>query len=203
MDGVPLDDPTLYRQLVGSLIYLIVTRPDIAYAVHIVSQFMSAPRTTHYSAVLWILQYVKDTLLHGLHYSARSSLVLTGYSNADWAGDPTDRRSTTGFCFFIDDSLISWRSKKQIVVSRSSAESAYRALADTTTELLWLQWLLAALGVSQPSATTIHCDSLNAMKISTNDVFHERTKYIGIDCHLVCHHVANGNVSLSSTSSAD
>ncbi|XP_051136964.1 uncharacterized mitochondrial protein AtMg00810-like [Andrographis paniculata] len=139
MDGVLLDDPTLYRQLVGSLIYLTVTRPDIAYAVHIVSQFMSVPRTTHHSAVLRILRYVKGTLLHGLHYSARSSLVLTGYSDADWAGDPSDRRSTTGFCFFLGDSLISWRSKKQTVVSRSSAESEYRALADTAAELLWLR----------------------------------------------------------------
>ncbi|XP_051117884.1 uncharacterized mitochondrial protein AtMg00810-like [Andrographis paniculata] len=123
MDGVPFDDPTLYRHLVGSLIYLTVTRLDIAYAVHIVSQFMSAPRTTHHSVVLRILLYVKGTLLHGLHYSACSSLVLTGYSDADWAGDPSDRRSTTGFCFFLGDSLISWCSKKQTVVSRSSAES--------------------------------------------------------------------------------
>ncbi|XP_051142787.1 uncharacterized mitochondrial protein AtMg00810-like [Andrographis paniculata] len=203
MDGVPLDDPTLYRQLVGSLIYLTVTRPDIAYAVHIVSQFMSAPRTTHHSAVLRILRYVKGTLLHGLHYSARSSLVLTGYSDADWAGDPSDRRSTTGFCFFLGDSLISWRSKKQTVVSRSSAESEYRALADTAAELLWLRWLLADLGVPQPSATIIHCDSQSAMKISTNDVFHERTKHIEIDCHLVRHHVAHGSISLSPISSAD
>ncbi|XP_051145962.1 uncharacterized mitochondrial protein AtMg00810-like [Andrographis paniculata] len=115
MDGVPLDDPTLYHQLVGSLIYLTVTRPDIAYAVHIVSQFMSAPRTTHHSANLRILRYIKGTLLHGLHYSARSSLVFS-YS----AGDPSDRRSTTGFCFFLGNSLISWRSKKQTVVSRSN-----------------------------------------------------------------------------------
>ncbi|XP_051146976.1 uncharacterized mitochondrial protein AtMg00810-like [Andrographis paniculata] len=136
MDSVPFDDPTLFRQLVGSLIYLIVTRPDIAYAVHIVSQFMSAPRTTHHSAVLRILRYVKGTLLHGLHYSARSSLVLTGYSDVDWAGDPSDRRSTIGFCFFLGDSLISWRSKKHTVVSQSSAESEYRALADTAAERL-------------------------------------------------------------------
>ncbi|XP_051137855.1 uncharacterized mitochondrial protein AtMg00810-like [Andrographis paniculata] len=146
MDGVPLDDPTLYRQPVGSLIYLTVTRPDTAYVVHILSQFMSAPRTTHYSAVLRILRYVKDTLLHGLNYSARSSLVLTGYSDADW---------------------------KQTVISRSSEESKYRALVDTTAELLWLRWLLADLGVSQHSASTIHCDTQSAMKISTNDVFHE------------------------------
>ncbi|XP_051122134.1 secreted RxLR effector protein 161-like [Andrographis paniculata] len=164
---------------------------------------MSAPRTTHHSAVLRILRYIKGTLLHGLHYSARSSLVLTGYSDADWVGDPSDLRSTTGFCFFFGDSLILWHSKKQTVVSRSSAESEYRSLADTTAELLWLHWLLADLGVSQSSATIIHCDSQSAMKISTNDVLHERTKHIEIYCHLVRHHVAHGNISLSPIPSAD
>ncbi|CAA0806823.1 Unknown protein [Striga hermonthica] len=112
LDGSLLEDPTLYRQLVGSLIYLTVTWPDIAHAVHIVSQFMAAPLTTHHSAVLHILRYVKGTLLYGLHFSAHSSLTLSGYSDADWAGDPTDRRSITGYCFFLGDSLVSWRSKK-------------------------------------------------------------------------------------------
>uniref|UniRef100_A0A2N9GMX8 Reverse transcriptase Ty1/copia-type domain-containing protein n=1 Tax=Fagus sylvatica TaxID=28930 RepID=A0A2N9GMX8_FAGSY len=94
-DGEPLSDATLYRKLVGSLIYLTVTHPDLAYAVHLVSQFMSAPRSTHYAAVLRILRYIKGTLFHGLHFSAQSSLELRVYTNADWAGDPTDRRSTT------------------------------------------------------------------------------------------------------------
>ncbi|KAL0549422.1 hypothetical protein IC582_013904 [Cucumis melo] len=137
-DGVPLEDVTLYRQLVGSLIYLTVTRPDIAYAVHIVSQFMAAPRTIHFTAVLRILRYVKGTLGHGLQFSSQSSLVLSGYSDADWAGDPTDRRSKIGYCFYLGDSLICWRSKKHNVVSRSSTELEYRALADTTAEQLWL-----------------------------------------------------------------
>ena len=136
LDGTPIDDPTLYRQLVGSLVYLTVTRPDIAYVVHVVSQFMSAPRSSHFSAVLRILRYIKGTMFHGLHFAANSSLVLSGYFDADWAGDPTDRRSTTGYCFFLGTSLISWRSKKQIVVARSSTESEYRALADATSELL-------------------------------------------------------------------
>uniref|UniRef100_A0A2N9GQ59 Uncharacterized protein n=1 Tax=Fagus sylvatica TaxID=28930 RepID=A0A2N9GQ59_FAGSY len=201
--GELLPDPTLYRQLVGSLVYLTVTRPDISYAVHQVSQFMSAPRSTHYAAVLRILRYLKGTLFHGLHFSAQSPLTLRAYSDADWAGDPTDRRSTTGYCFLLGSSLISWRSKKQSVVARSSTEAEYRALADTTSELLWLRWLLQDLGVSTSSATPIYCDNRSAIQIARNDVFHERTKHIEIDCHLVRHHLLQGSLQLIFVSSHD
>lgn len=157
---------------------------------------MSAPRTSHFSAVLRILRYIKGTLFHGLHFSATSSLELSGYSDADWAGDPTDRRSTTGYCFFLGDSLISWRSKKQTVVARSSTESEYRALADTTSELLWLRWLLTDMGVSHSSATILQCDNQSAIQISHNDVFHKRTKHVEIDCHVICHLIARGTTHL-------
>ncbi|XP_059654868.1 uncharacterized mitochondrial protein AtMg00810-like [Cornus florida] len=116
-DGESLRDGTLYRQLVGSLVYLTVTRPDISHAVHIVSQFMNAPQSTHYAAIHCILHYLKGTMFHGLHFSSQSSLILRAYSDADWAGDPTNRRSTTGYCFFLGDSLISWCSKKQTAVA--------------------------------------------------------------------------------------
>ena len=122
-DGQPLSDVTIYRQLVGSLIYLTVTRPDISFAVHVVNQFMAAPRSPHYAAVLRILRYLKGTIFDGLNFSSHSSLTLQTYLDADWASDPTNRRSTTGYCFFIGDSLISWRSKKQIVVAGSSTEA--------------------------------------------------------------------------------
>ncbi|WJZ82231.1 hypothetical protein VitviT2T_002006 [Vitis vinifera] len=159
LGGKPLSNPSLYRRLVGSLVYLTVTRPDISYAVHQVSQYLSAPRSTHYAVVLCILRYLKSTIFHGLFYSAQSPLVLRAFSNADWAGDPTDRRSTTGYCFLIGSSLISWRSKKQTFVARSSTEAEYRALADTISELLWLRWLLKDLGVSTFSATPLYCDN--------------------------------------------
>ena len=105
--GKPLSNLSLYRRLVGSLVYLIVTRPDISYAVHQLSQYLSAPRSTHYAIVLRILRYLKGTLFHGLFYSAQSPLVLRAFSDADWAGDPTYRRSTTGYCFLLGFSLIS------------------------------------------------------------------------------------------------
>ena len=138
-DGESLTDATLYRQLVGSLIYLIVTRPDISYAVHVVSQLMATPRSPHYAIVLMILRYLKGTIFDGLHFSLNSSLTLQAYSDADWAGDSTNRRSTTGYCFLLSDSLISWRRKKQTVIACYSTEAEYRALAATTAELIWLR----------------------------------------------------------------
>ena len=195
-DGESLSDTTLYKQLVGSLIYLTITRPDISYAVHVVSQFMAALRSPHYAAVLRILRYLKDTIFDGLHFSSHSSLTLQAYSDADWAGDPTDRRSTTGYCFILGDSLISWRSKKQTVIARSSNEAEYRALAATTAELIWLRWLLQDLGVDCSTATKLHCDNRSAIQIAHNDVFHERTKHIEIDCHFICHHLLQDTLTL-------
>ncbi|GKV02057.1 hypothetical protein SLEP1_g14541 [Rubroshorea leprosula] len=203
MDGSPLSDPTRYRQLVGSLVYLTTTRPDITYAVHIVSQFMAAPRSTHYVAVLRIIRYVKGTLFHGLHFFANSSPMLRSYSDANWAGDPSDRRSTTDYCLFFGNSLISWRSKKQAIPSRSSTEAEYRTLGDTTSELLSLRWLLEDMGIPQPSSTDLYCDNQSAIKIAHNDVFHERTKHIEVDCHFIRHHVAQGTVHLVFIGSAD
>ncbi|XP_028123132.1 uncharacterized protein LOC114320218 [Camellia sinensis] len=163
MDDTPLPNATLYQQLVGSLVYLTVTRPDIAHVVHFVSQFLSASRSTHYVVVLRILRYVKGTLFHRLHYSSSSALLLCAYSNADWAGDLTDRRSTMRFCFFLGDSLICWRSKKQTLVSRSSTKSEYCALADTAQELLWLRWLLSDMGVPSSIVIPLYCDNRSAV----------------------------------------
>uniref|UniRef100_A0A7N2N2Q8 Flavin-containing monooxygenase n=1 Tax=Quercus lobata TaxID=97700 RepID=A0A7N2N2Q8_QUELO len=196
-------NPSLYRRLVGSLVYLTVTCPNISYVVHQVSQYLSAPRSTHYAVVLRILRYLKGTLFHGLFYSAQSPLVLRAFFDTDWAGDPTDRRSTTGYCFLLGSSLISWRSKKQTFVAHYSTEAEYRALADTTSELLWLRWLLKDLGVSTSSATPIYCDNQSAIHIAHNDVFHERTKHIEIDCHFIRYHLVHGALQLFSVSSKD
>ena len=131
-----MSNPSLYRRLVGNLVYLTVIRPDISYAVHQVSQYLSAPRSTYYAVVLRILRYLKSTLFHGLFYSTQSSLVLCAFFGVDWAGDPIDHRSTNGYCFLLGSSLISWRSKKQTHVTRFSTQAEYCALADTTSRLL-------------------------------------------------------------------
>ena len=201
-DGVPLDDPTEYRELVGCLVYLTVTRPDIAYAVHIVSQFVSAPRTTHWAAVLRILRYLRGTLHQCLVLSSTSNLTLRAYADADWAGDVSDRKSTSGFCVFLGDSLISWKSKKQSVVARSTAEAEYRAMAHATAEIVWLRWLLSDMGVSLVTSTPLYCDNKSAIQIAHNSVFHERTKHIEIDCHFVRQHLQSGTIDLPFVSSS-
>ena len=106
--GKTLSNPSLYNCLVGSLVYLTITYPDISYAIHQVSQYLSTPRSTHYATVLRILRYLKGTLFHNIFYSVQSPFILRAFSDADWAGDPTDRRSTTSYCFLLSSSLISW-----------------------------------------------------------------------------------------------
>uniref|UniRef100_A0A2N9HQU3 Reverse transcriptase Ty1/copia-type domain-containing protein n=1 Tax=Fagus sylvatica TaxID=28930 RepID=A0A2N9HQU3_FAGSY len=179
IDSEPLFDATLYQQLVGSLIYLTVTRPYLAYAVHLVSQFMSAPRSTHYAAVLRILQYIKGTLFHGLHFSAHSSLELCAYADVDWVGDPTDRRSTTVL-------------KLSIVLSPMPPQNSSGFVGS------WLTWVLP-----KPPVLPIHCDNRSAIHIAHNDVFHERTKHIEIDYHFIRHHLQQSALHLLSVSSKD
>jgi len=158
-DGLPLIDPTLYRIIVGSLVYLTITRRDIPYAVHVVSQFVVSPTTVHWAAVLCILRYLRGTDFQSLLLSSTSSLDLRAYSDADHGSDPTDRKSVTGFCIFLSDSLISWKSKKQSTVSQSSTEAEYRVMTSTTKEIVWLRWLLADMGVFFSHPTPMYCDN--------------------------------------------
>uniref|UniRef100_A0ACD5TEE6 Uncharacterized protein n=1 Tax=Avena sativa TaxID=4498 RepID=A0ACD5TEE6_AVESA len=138
-DGDPLSDLTCYRHLVGSLVYLAVTRPDISYPVHILSQFVSAPTTVHYSHLLRVLRYLRGTITRRLFFPCSSSLQLQCYSDATWTSDPSDRRSLSAYCVFLRGSLIAWKTKKQTTVSRSSVEVELRAMALLTAEVTWLR----------------------------------------------------------------
>ncbi|XP_068639307.1 uncharacterized mitochondrial protein AtMg00810-like [Aristolochia californica] len=142
-EGDLLDDPTIYQRLVGSLIYLTTTCPDISYAIHQVSQFMSSPRHLHIAAVRRIIRYLQGSPTRGLFFPTSSSLQLVGYSDADWAGCSDTRRSTTAWCMFLGSALISWRCKKQDLVSNSSTEAEYRAMSTACSEIVWLRGLLA------------------------------------------------------------
>ncbi|KAK9690340.1 hypothetical protein RND81_09G121100 [Saponaria officinalis] len=184
-DGELLPDPEVYRRLIGRLLYLNLTRPDLSYSVQHLSQFVSCPRVPHMQAALHIVRYLQGTADAKLFYSSQSNLVLTAYCDADWGSCQFSCKSLTGHCCLLGDSLISWKTKKQKTVSKSSVESEYRAMSYTTSEIVWLQGLLHDFDVSVPLPIQLCCDNKAAIHIAANPVFHERTKHINIDCHYV------------------
>ncbi|GJW11697.1 ribonuclease H-like domain-containing protein [Tanacetum coccineum] len=192
-DGDMVADPTLYRSLAGSLQYLTFTRPDVSYTVHQVCLYMHDPREPHFSALKRILHYVRGTLDYGLQLFS-STTDLVAYSDADWAGCPTTRRSTFEYCVFLGNNLLSWSSKRQPTLSRSSAEAEYRGVANAVAETCWLRNLLRELHSPLSSATLVYCDNVSAIYLSSNPVQHQRTKHIEIDIHFVRDLVAAGQV---------
>ncbi|GJR99237.1 ribonuclease H-like domain-containing protein [Tanacetum coccineum] len=172
-DGDPVSDPTLYRSLAGALQYLTFTSPDLSDR---------------------ILRYVRGTIDHGLQLYVSSTSQLTAYTDADWAGCPVTRRSTSGYCVFLGDNLLSWSAKRQVTLSRSSAEAEYRGVANVVAETAWIRNLLLELHTPLFTATLVYCDNVSAVYLSTNPVQHQRTKHIEIDIHFVREYVASGQV---------
>ena len=205
LDGDPLspDDATEYRSLVGGLQYLTITRPDVSYAVNRVCQFLHAPTTSHWSAVKRILRYVCLTASHGLLLQRAPSYEISAFSDADWAGSPDDRRSTGGYAVFLGSNLVAWNACKQATVSRSSTEAKYKAVADATAEIIWVQSLLRELRVPSVHSPVLWCDNIGATYLSSNPVFHARTKHIEVDYHFVRERVAQKLLSIKFISSKD
>ncbi|CAE6128258.1 unnamed protein product [Arabidopsis arenosa] len=201
-DSPPVADPSLYRSLAGALQYLTFTRPDISFAVQQVCLFMHDPREHHLTALKRILRYIKGTISHGLQLKKSSITDLVAYTDADWAGCPSTRRSTSGYCVFLGDSLISWSSKRQHKVSRSSAEAEYRGVANAVAETTWLRNLFLELGCPFTKATLVYCDNISAVYLSSNPVQHQRTKHVEIDLHFVRERVALGQVRVLHVPSA-
>ena len=199
-EGDLLFDPTMYRQLVGSLNYLTITRPDISFAVQQVSQFMKAPRHLHFVASRRIIRYLRGSSRRGLFFPHGTSLRLVAYSDVDWVGCPDTRRSVTGWRMFLGDSLISWKSKKHDRVSKSSTEFEYRAMSAACSEILWLRGLLAEIGCVQSEPTPLHADNTSAIQIAANPLFHEHTKHIEVDCHSTQEVLDNRIISLPNIS---
>ena len=158
---------------------------------------MHEPRIEHWEAALRVVRYLKGTPGQGILLRADSDLSLQGWCDSDWAACPVTRRSLSGWLVFLGQSPISWKTKKQHTVSRSSAEAEYRAMAAVTCELKWLKGLLLSLGVHHPKAIKLFCDSQSALHMAKNPVFHERTKHIEVDCHFVRDAITDGLIAPS------
>nr|GEU58021.1 uncharacterized mitochondrial protein AtMg00810-like [Tanacetum cinerariifolium] len=194
-DGRLLHNPEKYRRVVGKLNYLTITRPDIAFPVNVASQFLTAPRTSHWDVVTQILGYLKGITGLGILYANHGHHIAEGFTYADYAGCPNTSRSTMEYCVFVGGNLVSWKSKKQNVVSRSSSEVEYRAMAQTACELVWLRNLLGEIGFPQSKPIKMWCDNQAAIYIATNPVFHERTKHIEVDCHFTREKLKDGTIT--------
>ncbi|XP_057539843.1 uncharacterized mitochondrial protein AtMg00810-like [Amaranthus tricolor] len=197
-DQGPLyDDPSYYRTMVGKLNFLTNTRPDLAFTVQYLSQFMQNPRLPHASVLQHALNYVHTTTNQGIIIKGSDQLKLQAYSDSDWASCPNTRRSITGCILLLGSSPISWKSKKQSTVSRSSSEAEYRAMASAASEVTWLVRLLEELQLTSLKPVLLHCDNISAIHIAKNPVFHERTKHIDIDCHFTRDKVLEGLLQLT------
>nr|XP_033509236.1 secreted RxLR effector protein 161-like [Nicotiana tomentosiformis] len=184
-----------YQRLIGRLLYLTITRPDIAFDVQCMSQFMQASKVSHMEEASRVARYVKQEPGLGFFLFAAGSNKLTEYCDADWASYPNTRRYVTGYIVKLVDSLISWKSKKQTTISRSSAEADYMSLASTVAEVVWIISLFKELSVDFQLPMSLFCDSKSSIQIAANHVFHERTKHIDIDCHFIREKVQQGLVA--------
>ncbi|GJZ23859.1 putative RNA-directed DNA polymerase [Tanacetum coccineum] len=180
-----LDNITEYQKLIGKLIYLTHTRPDISYSVHCLSQFMHKPLRSHLRISLRVLRYLKGNPGKGVHIVRQPKASLEAFVDADWAKCLITRKSVTGFCINLNGSLIYWKSKKQHTLSKSSVEAEYRAMALVTSEVIWILKILKDLEWDQVLLVNLFCDSQAAIKIVANPGFCKRTKHLEIDLHFI------------------
>ncbi|KAL0435012.1 UNVERIFIED_CONTAM: Retrovirus-related Pol polyprotein from transposon RE2 [Sesamum radiatum] len=182
--GELLSNPKAYRRLIGKILYLGFTRPDISHVAQL-SQFMQHPCQQHWDETHHLLRHLKGTPNTGLFFLVGAATELVAYSNVDWASCVDTCRSLTSFCIFLGSAIISWKTKKQHTVSKSTAEAKYRSMDSTTCELIWIYNLLGDLHFHVRIPIPFLCDNHAALHIIANPVFHERTKHLEIDCHLL------------------
>ena len=176
-----LSDPSAFLTIVGSLQYLTLTRPNVAYAVNKLSQFMHHQTSDHWISVMRILHYLCGTIDHGILLHRQSPLQLHAYSDADWAGNKDDFTSTKNFIIYLGRNTVSWSSKKQFTVARSSTEVEYRFVAATIAELCWISNLLGEIDLSSTRAPVIYYDNVGETDLCSNMVFHLRMKHVALD----------------------
>jgi len=202
-DGGERVDASKYRSLIGSLRYLTSARPDLSLSVGIVSRFMEEPVYSHWKALKRILRYIQGTVSLGLFYSTVEDYKLVGFSDSDWCGDIDDRKSTSGYVFFMGNTAFTWLSKKQPIVTLSTCEAEYVAASWCVCHSIWLRNLLSKMELKQPGATVIQVDNKSAIELAKNPVNHERSKHIDVRFHFIRDHVKEGNVELVHVASQD
>lgn len=183
-------DPTYFRSLAGKLQYLTLTRPDIQYSVNYICQKMHAPSVSDFNLLKRILRYIRGTTKLGINFTSETDFAVRAYSDSDWGGCSSTRRSTGGFCTFLGSNLISWSSLKQNSVSRSSTEAEYRSLSETATELHWIGSVMRELGIPMKTTPELYGDNLSSVHLTANPAFHKRSKHFEIDYHYVRERVA-------------
>ncbi|CAL1409432.1 unnamed protein product [Linum trigynum] len=197
------EEQSVYRSLVGSLIYLTHTRPDISYAVQVVSQYMGMARTMHMDAVHRLLRYLKQTQEVGMFFPADGEPVVEAFADADYAGCKDTRRSTSGWCIRVGRSFVSWRCRKQDRVSKSSTEAEYRSMSEVSSEMEWLHRLLGELDMACHRPMQIYGDNTSAIQIAINPVLHDRTKHIEVHVHYIRQLIAEGTIQVGYLSTED
>ena len=188
----PKVEVSSFQKLIGKLLYLTHTRPDICYAVNVLSQFMHSPRNSHFQAANRILRYLKGTSGLGITYKRTYKLNLILYTDSYYAGSRVDHRSTTGYCTFLGGNLVTWRSKKQEVVSKSSTEAKFRAMSKGIDEVMWIKYLLEGLKISYIKPIIIRCGNKSAISIAHDPVYHDRMKHVNIDRFYIQEHLEQG-----------
>jgi transposase InsO family protein len=192
-------DPTLFRQMIGSLRYLCNSRPDICYAVSVISKFMNSPKKSHMTAAKRILRYVKGTLKLGLLFPTGSnddSVELKSYSDSDWGGDKTDRRSTSGYVMIFNNVAVAWSTKKQPVTALSTCEAEYIAGTFATCQMIWLDSVLKELKCEVQKPLKLMIDNKSAISLAKNPISHGRSKHIETRFHFIREQVVNGNIEV-------
>nr|KYP36518.1 Retrovirus-related Pol polyprotein from transposon TNT 1-94 [Cajanus cajan] len=184
-DGENSADASVYRSIIGSLLYLSATRPDLMFAASLLSRFMHSPSQVHLGAAKRVLRYIRSTTNYGLYFLKNESGELQGYADSDWAGSIDDSKSTSGYVFSFGSAIFSWNSKKQDVVAQSSAEAEYISAAAAANQATWLRKILLDVGQIQDEATIIWVDNKSAISIAKNLVQHGRTKHINVKFHAI------------------
>jgi hypothetical protein len=189
-------DPTQFKQMVGSLMYLTATRPDLMFAVNLIARFMEHPVENHLMAAKRILRYIRGTQELGILYKKGSQAELIAYSDSDYGGDVDDRKSTSGYVFMMGSGAVSWSSRKQPIVTLSTTEAEFIAAAHCVCQGIWLKRILECIGLEQRKCLTVLCDNSSTIKLSKNLVLHGRSKHIDIRFHFLRNLSCDGVIEL-------